>query len=112
MSLRRIPLHKVSVRPILFMGADRELALFSLAVTFTLCAASANLKVAVGGGVFWLTTIFALRLMAKADPLLRQVWVRNLKYKKHYPARSQPWRGNFRNWSTPFGRPQFFSKLS
>ena len=38
--------------------------------------------------------LFALRLMAKADPKLRHVYLRHRRYKPYYPARSTPFREN------------------
>ena len=42
--------------------------------------------------VFFIRVV--LRLMAKADPKLRYVYLRQLLYKPYYPARSTPWRVN------------------
>ncbi len=37
-------------------------------------------------------TFGALRLMAKADPLMRQVYLRHIKYRSYYRPTSTPWR--------------------
>jgi type IV secretory pathway TrbD component len=103
-ALRRVPIHRSGIRPHLFMGGDRELVLFSLGVTVILCIAIANWKFCILGALFWFSSLFVLRQMAKADPRMRDIYLRNRMYKKFYPARSQPWRRNHNDQSTPFAR--------
>ncbi|MBO6036898.1 MAG: conjugal transfer protein TrbD, partial [Acetobacter sp.] len=46
-------------------------------------------------GVFlWISCLYLLRLMAKSDPKMRQVYLRHIKYAAYYPARSTPFRIN------------------
>ena len=40
----------------------------------------------------WLVAVAALRMMAKADPLMRRVYIRHISYKTFYRATSSPWR--------------------
>jgi type IV secretory pathway TrbD component len=103
-ALRRVPIHRAGYRPHTFLGGDRELVLFSAAVTFTVCFLSAKWQLCMGGALFWFVSLFVFRLMAKADPLLRFIWLRNFMYRRYYPARSQPWRKNHTDQSTPFAR--------
>jgi hypothetical protein len=42
----------------------------------------------------WFGALFAFRLMAKADPKMRHVYLRHRRYKAYYPARSTPFREN------------------
>jgi len=94
MALRTIPIRRVSHRANLLMGADRELLMFSGVVVATLIFAIQK-WVAVGFGlVLWFGALFALRLMAKADPMMRHVYLRHRQYKSYYPARSTPFREN------------------
>ncbi|MFW0695700.1 conjugal transfer protein TrbD [Aliarcobacter butzleri] len=77
-------------KPNLIFGADRELILMTGVISFGLFFT----------GLTWITTItaiflfsvngFFLRLMAKADPLMRYIFIRQVKYKKFYFARSTP----------------------
>lgn len=53
-----------------------------------------ELRATIFGLSLWFGTLFVCRLMAKADPLLRLVYLRHLRYKKYYPARSTPFRHN------------------
>lgn len=79
-------------RPNLLMGGERELMLFTLLITGGLAMSALNLPAFLVGGVVWICVAGALRMMAKADPMMSQVYVRSLKYRPHYPARSSAWR--------------------
>ncbi len=52
-----------------------------LSVPTTICAV-----------VFWIGSLFALRRMAKADPIMTKVWLRAIKQQDYYPAKSSIWR--------------------
>jgi type IV secretion system protein VirB3 len=53
-----------------------------------------EVRATVFGIALWFGALFALRLMAKADPKLRHVYLRHRRYKPYYPARSTPFRDN------------------
>ena len=38
--------------------------------------------------LFWIGTVGVLQRMGKADPLLRQVYLRPIRYRQFYPAKS------------------------
>jgi type IV secretion system protein TrbD len=44
------------------------------------------------GGALWFSAIAVLRWMAKADPQMTKVYLRQIKYRGYYPARSRPFR--------------------
>jgi type IV secretion system protein VirB3 len=44
------------------------------------------------GGALWFSAIPLLRWMAKADPQMTKVYLRQIKYRGYYPARSRPFR--------------------
>ncbi len=92
--LDRIPLHKFSFRPNLVMGCDRELIMFSGLMAFSLAFTAMSLPAAIYGACLWIVSLFFLRLMAKADPKMRHVYLRHIRYKHYYPARSTPFRVN------------------
>jgi type IV secretion system protein TrbD len=94
MALRKIPIRRVMHRDNLFLGGDRELVLFCGAVAFALVFTAQELRAGLVGVSLWFVLLYVLRLMAKADPKLRQVYLRQLIYKSYYPARSTPWRIN------------------
>lgn len=41
------------------------------------------------GVLLWLAAVGVLARIGKADPLLRQVYVRHIKYRTFYPAKSR-----------------------
>jgi len=94
MALRTIPIRRVMHRDNLFLGGDRELVLFCGAVAFALVFTAQELRAGIIGVSLWVGLLALLRLMAKADPKLRQVYLRQLRYHAYYPARSTPWRIN------------------
>jgi type IV secretion system protein VirB3 len=85
---REAAIHQSANRPNLLLGGDRELVLvtvmiaaglaFSLASWWGICLAVA----------FWIGSIAALQRMGKADPLLRHVYLRHIRYATFYPAKS------------------------
>jgi type IV secretion system protein TrbD len=95
MALREIAIHRVGNRPNLFMGGDRELVQFTGLLAVALIFSAQEIRATIFGFVLWFFSLFAFRMMAKSDPLLRFVYLRQLlKYKKYYPARSTPFREN------------------
>ena len=85
---REIIIHQSANRPNQLMGGDRELVLVSLLTSVALAFSLASwwgLAVSVG----WYTGAMAvLKRMGKADPLLRQVYMRHIRYRPFYPAKS------------------------
>jgi len=84
------PIYKAMNRPNLFMGGDREIMLVTLLIVFTLTFTSLKPSVAIFALVFSSVTIQVLRVMAKADPNMRKIYLRHRKYKAHYKAASTP----------------------
>ncbi len=85
---RETSIHQSANRPHLILGGDRELVLFS-----GLTAACVAFTVATWWGAafaitFWIVAVAVLARMAKADPLLRHVYLRHIRYKPFYPAKS------------------------
>ncbi|MBQ5546197.1 MAG: conjugal transfer protein TrbD [Acetobacter sp.] len=88
------PIHRSANRTNLFMGGDREMVMFSGLLAATLIFASMNWVAAIAGVFLWCVNLYLLRLMAKSDPRLRDVYIRHIKYAAYYPARSTPFRIN------------------
>jgi type IV secretion system protein VirB3 len=105
METLKAPVYQSVIRPILFLGGDRELTM----IAGLLCAAaifSVQTWVSVAVGILvWLIGLYFLQKMAKADPLLSRVYLRHIAYKAFYPARSSPWRTNTKSWQ--IGRKGF-----
>ena len=104
MALRRVTIHRAGIRPHLFLGGDRELVLFSGLIAFVLTVPSFQWVAIATGVALWMVALFVLRLMAKADPRMRYVYLRQLRYRRYYPARSRPYRENVLNETSAFGR--------
>jgi len=74
------------------MGADRELVLLTGLATVILVFVVLTWFSALLGTAVWIVVLGALRLMAKADPMMRQVYLRHMRYKLTYRPTSSPWR--------------------
>lgn len=97
MSLRRIPIRRAGNRHSLFLGGDREMVMFSGLLSAVLVFAAMD-WLALGVGVaLWFTSLWALRHMAKSDPMMRQIYLSARKYQDYYPARASWARNNTRS---------------
>lgn len=90
--LDRVRIHRALSRPTLLFGADRELVLVTGLAAVILIFVVLTVVSAVVGFAIWVLVIGALRMMAKADPLMRQVYLRHIKYRSYYRPTSTPWR--------------------
>ena len=95
MALRVTPLHRSGNRPQLFLGGDRELVMFTGVVAFALVFSAQDWTATAFGVGLWTIALYLFRLMSKADPLMRFVYLRHRRYHVYYPARSTPFRTNF-----------------
>ena len=85
---REILIHQSPNRPNQILGGDRELALLTILISISLAFSLATLW-GIGLAVsFWIGSIAVLQRMGKADPMLRQVYMRHIRYRPFYPARS------------------------
>ncbi|GGA64473.1 conjugal transfer protein TrbD [Pelagibacterium lentulum] len=91
-NLDRVRIHRALSRPALIFGADRELVLFTGLMAVILVFVVLTPLSAVLGAVFWIVFVGILRMMAKADPLMRHIYVRHIKYRPSYRPTSTPWR--------------------
>ncbi|WP_440980793.1 conjugal transfer protein TrbD [Shinella sumterensis] len=90
--LTRSRIHRALSRPSLLMGADRELVLLAGLAAVILIFVVLTWYAAFFGAAVWSSTVAVLRMMAKADPLMRRVYIRHVSYRPHYRATSTPWR--------------------
>ena len=99
---REVVIHQSANRPNQILGGDRELVLIAILTAVSL-AFSLGTWWGIGLSVgFWIVAVAVLQRMGKADPLLRRVYLRHIRYRSFYPAKS----GLFsrcllppRNWS-------------
>lgn len=85
---RTVIIHPSINRPNQLLGGDRELVLIT-----TLTATTLGLSLGSWWGVclaviFWIGAVGVLQRMGKADPVLRQVYLRHIRYRQFYPAKS------------------------
>jgi type IV secretion system protein TrbD len=78
--------------PAYFWGGEREPALMTLIIAGGLAVSGMNTVSFLVGAALWFSAIPALRWMAKADPQMTKVYLRQIKYRAYYPARSRPFR--------------------
>ena len=89
---RPLPIHQSLHRHAHILGAERELVMTSALVAL-LVGVGGLTAVSVTSAVgFWIAAVFALRRMAKADPIMSRVWLRHIKQQDFYRAKSGRWR--------------------
>jgi type IV secretion system protein VirB3 len=85
---REITIHQSANRPNQILGGDRELVLVSILIAVSLAFSLATwwgIALSVG---FWVGSIAVFQRMGKADPMMRQVYLRHIRYRSFYPAKS------------------------
>lgn len=90
--LRKTPFHRALHRPNLIWGGEREWMIFALCITGILMLASMNPVSFIVGAIFGFVSVYSLREMAKADPLMTKVYQRHVSYRDYYPTYSRPYR--------------------
>lgn len=91
-SLTRVRIHRALSRPNLLFGADRELVLVTGLASVILIFVVLTWFSALFGVATWIVIVGLLRQMAKADPMMRGVYLRHMRYRHHYRPTSTPWR--------------------
>ena len=85
---REITIHQSANRPNQILGGDRELVLVSVLVAVSLAFSLASLwGIALSVG-FWVSAVAVFQRMGKADPMMRHVYMRHIRYRPFYPAKS------------------------
>lgn len=87
--LRQIPVSSSLNRPVFLLGAERKPVIITLALTSLIILSDMSPVKVLLGLVFWSFAMSLLRLLAKADPHLIQIYLKRLKYKAFYPAFSR-----------------------
>lgn len=90
--LARSRIHRALSRPNLLLGADRELVLVTGLAAAILIFVVLTWYAALLGIAIWIVVVAALRMMAKADPMMRRVYARHIGYRATYRPTSTPWR--------------------
>lgn len=82
--LQRSRIHRALTRPNLLMGADRELVLLTGLAAVILIFVVLTVYSALFGIAVWVVILWLLRMMAKFDPLMRQVYMARIGFE--YPG--------------------------
>jgi type IV secretion system protein TrbD len=85
---REVVIHQSANRPNQILGGDRELVLIAALTAVSLAFSLATwwgIGLSVG---FWIAAVAVLQRMGKADPMLRHVYMRHVRYRAFYPAKS------------------------
>ena len=85
---REVVIHQSANRPNQILGGDRELVLVAALIAVSLAFSLATwwgIGVSVG---FWIAAMAILQRMGKADPMLLQIYMRHIRYRAFYPAKS------------------------
>ena len=85
-------IHRALSRPTLLMGADRELVLVTGLVTVILVFVILTVGSALLGALTWTVVVSLLRMMARADPAMRRIYLKHIQYRPSYRPTSTPWR--------------------
>jgi type IV secretion system protein VirB3 len=88
----RIKIHRALTRPHLIMGGDRELVLAHLLVCAILIGVVLSWYGVIVGFMLAGIGLPLYRRLAKADVDMRRIYLRHIRYRLSYGARSTPWR--------------------
>lgn len=91
-TIRKTRIYRALHRPQQIMGGERELMLLSLLLSVTLIVSALNLVALIIGVSLWLICAYGLRQMAKADPVMSKIYMRQLRYQDYYGPFSRPFR--------------------
>lgn len=86
-------IHGALNRPNLVFGAERELILFAGLMCVTLIFLAMKPLTIIIGALLWFFLSTVLRMMAKADPMMSKIYMKQLHHQKFYPAHSTPFQG-------------------
>ena len=92
MTARLLPIHQSLHRHAHVLGAERELVMTSALIALLVGVGGLTAVSIISAAVFWLLAVFALRRMAKDDPIMSRVWLRHIKQQEFYPAKASRWR--------------------
>jgi type IV secretion system protein VirB3 len=75
-------IHKSLHRQVFFLGVDRELGMCVVLFSVVTAFGGKNLVAVIAAVVFWLLAMRYLRKWTKEDPLIRDVFLRHVRYTK------------------------------
>ena len=90
--MRLLPIHQSLHRHAHILGAERELVMTSALIALLVGVGGLTAVSIISAVAFWLMAVFALRRMAKSDPIMSRVWLRHIKQQEFYSAKASCWR--------------------
>lgn len=81
---RQVPIHRALYRPVLLLGCDRGLFIAVVLASLVMGFITINPIGIASAVIFFLVCLHLLRKMGKADPQMRDVYLRRLKYRNGY----------------------------
>lgn len=85
---REIVIHQSANRLNLLLGGDRELVLVMVMIAGGVAFSLASWWGIGLAAALWISSMAALQRMGKADPFLRHVYMRHIRYRTFYPSKS------------------------
>ena len=85
---REVKFHQSANRHNMLMGGDREMVLTSALLSAILIFSIGRWWGIPLGLAIWATSVALLSRLGKADPLMRQIYLRHRTYQSFYPAKS------------------------
>jgi type IV secretion system protein TrbD len=92
METRTVPIYQSLHRHSMFFGAERTPAMLAALIAGLVGIGGLSVITTVAAVLFWMSVIGVLRMIAKRDPLMSQVFLRHIKQQTYYPAKGTPWR--------------------
>jgi type IV secretion system protein VirB3 len=86
---REIVIHQSANRPQLLLGGDRELILLAALLAAMLVFALVTWWGVLAGLVLWVSAVAVLSRLGRSDPMMRQVYLRHVRYRAFYPAKGR-----------------------
>ncbi|MBN2823904.1 MAG: VirB3 family type IV secretion system protein [Campylobacterales bacterium] len=81
-----IPIYAALNKPNLVLGGERELMLFTGLISATMIFVALSFQSAIVGILIWIIFSSLIRMMAKADPLMSKIYIKQLVHQHYYPA--------------------------
>ena len=83
-----ITVHRSCNRVSDFLGGDREIVMSAMVIAATLILLVPNAVSVSFGLSLWFFALFATRLMRKSDPLMKETYLRYIRYAPYYSAKT------------------------
>lgn len=83
-------IHKSVIRHPHVMGGDRDIIYVSILISIASAMILMNIESIIFGLILFFVAVPAAKKMYKTDPILKDLYIRYIKYKHYYPCRATP----------------------